>query len=514
MSITKLPLTVEALASEPVLVAAWKKAEAYIRQHNSYADVLELDRTNSDLERVVQNISAEILSNRELQPNALRLVLSPKSQEWKVSKSSVWGPAGRVKAAGRLRPLAHATTRDQIISMAFLILFADTIETSLGDPCQTAENRSAFQTVSYGNRLMCNPVGPNLRFRWGSSTSYRKYFQDYQTFLSRPNAVVAENFKASNNWAIIHLDLSQFYDRVRPSVLHDKVLALCGNELEDGLRDRFRSFFNWCWTEDDISAAMEYGGAAKPVIEGFNAVALPQGLVASGFFANAVLIDFDQSVQAEIRAEYSNRRWNIIDYCRYVDDIRVVVRHEAGPERSARKRIQNSVCKFLTGKLQKQATGLTINLDKSEAIFGDTRPNGTRPVAAMVRRVAHNTSGVLDLFLAEETLDILDNLLPVAPDAPMKFGRGFQNTFPEVKPDIQEATIARFSAQRFRRVFRQSRPMCEDQPKGQSLSEDGMSRQYLDQKASFYSRRLVERWIRDPSNVRLLRACDKINVTF
>ncbi len=496
MSIAKLPLTVKALASEPLLIAAWKKAEAYIRQHNWYADVLALDRTNVDLENVIQGISREIKSTPRLQPNPLRLVLAPKSQGWEINDDNQWGPAKDTDAQKRLRPLAHVTVRDQIIAMAFAILFADTVETRLGDPLTHRPAAGGFATKSYGNRLMCDVEGKKLRFRWGSSTSYRKYFQDYRAFVARPRVVVAEKYKGEKDWAIVQADLSQFYDRVRPTLLHDKIKSVVGSDLERGLLERFESFFNWHWDDLDREAALAYAGQANPEINGFEDIALPQGLVASGFFANAVLINFDRAVLKDIQP---------VDYCRYVDDMRFVVRVEDGEASAIKENISKTLCGQITQCLNQYATGLALNTDKVKVMLGSEFPNGERPLAAMMERIAHNTSGVVDLFLAEETLDTLDNLLPAEQEPPAKFGGAFRETFPEVTPDVQDATVARFSAQRFRNLFRRSRPMCEDEESGTGTVGGGISRQYLDQKASHFSRRLIERWICDPSNIRLLR---------
>ena len=56
-----------------------------------------------------------------------------------------------------------------------------------------------------------------LRHRWGSGKLYREYYQDYRTFLSRPE--IAAEVIANDNGSqivIVCADLSKFYDRVRP----------------------------------------------------------------------------------------------------------------------------------------------------------------------------------------------------------------------------------------------------------------------------------------------------------
>ena len=74
--------------------------------------------------------------------------------------------------------------------------------------------------VSYGNRLFCDAIGGELRHRWGSSKLYRAYYQDYRTFLSRPE-VVAKSIPPGEGkrFYLVHADLRQFYDRVRPDLL-------------------------------------------------------------------------------------------------------------------------------------------------------------------------------------------------------------------------------------------------------------------------------------------------------
>lgn len=504
MSITKLPLTVGTLASEPVLVAAWKKAQNYIRQHNWYADVLELDLANANLDKTLNNISKELRENDAIKPDQLRLVPAPKSQLWKLNEQS-WVPEDEAKVNDKLRPLAHSSVRDQIIAMAFVILFADDIETRQGDSTANPAIANARKMVSYGNRLMCDSQGESLRFRWGSTTSYRKYFTDYQMFVSRPRTVVEKEFSNKSNWAIIHADLSRFYDRVRPALLHNKIGEMAGPDCENGLLQRFNSFFNWEWHPSESDAIAAYATRAKPEIANYESIALPQGLVASGFFANAVLLDFDNAMKAAIGKWSAGGHFQWVDYCRYVDDMRIVVRLGEHDSTLSKDDIFKATIKPMKALLQSHTSNIKMNNEKKCVILGSETPNGERPVAAMMDRVAHNTSGVMDLFLAGETLDTLDNLLPATPDAPIDFGRKYRDTFPEVAPDVQDATVARFSAHRFRKVFRQSRPMSEDQPKDKRFVEDGISRQYLDQKAAHFCRRLIERWVKDPSNVRLLR---------
>ena len=192
MAITRLYPRADFLAEEYVLVPAWKKAHDYIRHHNWYADVLECDLTNANLEERLLAIAEAARSQDALQSEPLRLVLAPKSQKWDIVKGQWLPVAGPAVVAGKLRPLAHVSVRDQIIATAFMILCADTIETRQGDPRVSAIDARARKMVSYGHRLFCDAEANELRFRWGNSVVYRQYFQDYQAFIERPQEIVTK----------------------------------------------------------------------------------------------------------------------------------------------------------------------------------------------------------------------------------------------------------------------------------------------------------------------------------
>jgi hypothetical protein len=280
------------MTEEYVLVAAWKKAHDYIRRHNWYSDVLELDLTNANLGECLQAIALELASEEPVIPDPLRLVFAPKSQQWGL-KDDRWRNVENLDT--KLRPLAHVTVRDQVIATAFMILVANIAESRQGDPRQNPIDAHKSLMVSYGHRLFCDREGSNLFFRWGNAAIYRQYFQDYQTFVKRPQEIISFYFgDVDDSWAIITADLSQFYDRVRPELLHNAVDRMLGNKSNKDFINAFSSFFNWSWSPNDAPAAAKYAKCCEPSsIDQFDRVALPQGLVVSGFFAIVVLVDFD-----------------------------------------------------------------------------------------------------------------------------------------------------------------------------------------------------------------------------
>src|SRR6185437_6103894 len=123
----------------------------------------------------------------------LRMVPAPKSQRWRFSKSGEWKPEEKGIGAARLRPLAHVELRDQVVATAIVLCLANRVETLQGDPRKPVRDSAARRRViSYGNRLFCDSEKGGLLHRWGSAKLYRAYYQDYQTFLSRPE-IVAES---------------------------------------------------------------------------------------------------------------------------------------------------------------------------------------------------------------------------------------------------------------------------------------------------------------------------------
>ncbi|WP_208328095.1 hypothetical protein, partial [Burkholderia sp. B10] len=77
----RLAPRMEYLCDEVVLALAWKKASAYVRRHNWYADTLELDASGLNLEGLTQAWSFEV-ANKHYEPNPARLVPAPKNGRW------------------------------------------------------------------------------------------------------------------------------------------------------------------------------------------------------------------------------------------------------------------------------------------------------------------------------------------------------------------------------------------------------------------------------------------------
>ena len=177
--------------------------------------------------------------------------------------------------------------------------------------------------VSYGNRLFCDAIGGELRHRWESDKLYRAYYKDYRTFLSRPE-VAAESIPAAagNRVYVVHADLRQFYDRVRPDLLAEAIDRVRRDGDDPAFFSLATSVLDWGWHPRDERDVRIY--AEQSELEDFTRVALPQGLVASGFFANVVLLSFDEALREAIGTEIVSGIL-LADSCRYVDDLRILV---------------------------------------------------------------------------------------------------------------------------------------------------------------------------------------------
>jgi hypothetical protein len=504
-----LPETLEPkadlLCEEYVLVQAWKKTVAYIRSHNWYADTLALDITAANLPDFLSELAEQLKSPDQWNNKPLRIVPAPKSQRWQVQpKTGLWEPVEKKKTdrARKLRPLAHVSLKDQVAATALMLCLADRVETMQGDPRISIKKPPERKTVvSYGNRLLCdNPTG-FLRHRWGSTQLYRGFFQDYRRFLTRPD-IVAEAIASTEHVVIVHSDLRQFYDRVRPALLADKINCLQQQTDDPKFFDMARRILRWEWHNKDNSELPD-----------FSVVALPQGLVAAGFFANVVLLDFDQALREEISKEIMP---NVLlhDVCRYVDDIRLVLSLQEKPKLND---IEESVVSWLQNLLNQRSDGQLIVSDEKThaALFrGDERPLVRQ--SRKMERIQHAISGGFDAIGGEEILDAVQGL--VRSQARYSKDKEGDKAWPLAPvPDVADDTVARFAAARFRSTFRSLRPLLVDHEVSAEEEDATVDRELfssqrvartradLDDETRTFALGLIENWVSDPSNVRLLR---------
>lgn len=231
----QLKPTLDYLADPVVLAQAWKKSHSYIRSHNWYANTLELDASAINLEADLIAWGKELATQR-YQATPIRLVPAPKTDVWTFENRNShweWRPARtqaklsakrrRAQLSEPLRPLAHLTIKDQTVATAMMMCMADAVETAQGPT-------DGRDVASFGNRLFCSWDEGRARFAWGSTTTYSKYFQDYQHFLKR-TAGAAKNLElfqtlfaaAPRTIFEVQLDMSAFYDSIDRTELLSKL---------------------------------------------------------------------------------------------------------------------------------------------------------------------------------------------------------------------------------------------------------------------------------------------------
>lgn len=502
---------IEDLRLECVLMQAWKKTSAYLRYHSWYSDTLGIDYQSLRVDKFIVEIQNRLKEPELWQSYALQLVPAPKSQKWKYSNEQ-WEPIDK-NVNLKIRPLAHVNLQDQVISTAIMLCLANRVETFLGDPrLKIGSPEKRKQVLSYGHRLFCdNKDGHGQLFhRWGSSKLYREYFHDYQTFLNRPK-VVAEEFKQSGyEVAIVQSDLSKFYDRVRPSLLKIKMLNFLRKPEEEDFFTFAARVLNWRWT--DHFRAKQY--AKNHGILDFDNIALPQGLVAAGFFANIVLSDLDKALCGMIGQTLPNSKLILLDACYYVDDFRLVLRVPIG---SSEEEVKAITVQWLQNYLKLYADGLVVSLEKTEVTIEGRERRFLIKQSSEANRIQNQVSGVFDMQHGTELISAIEGFFRTQQ-------RYSVNSNPNGGllvgvPDMGDDTAARFAAGKFRRTFRSLRPLLNNglspeytaDSSGYDLEEEVLphqlvlTKEQLDERAKFFSAMLIEEWIKNPGNVRLLR---------
>ena len=497
----------ELMRQEYVLIQAWKKTSEYIRYHSWFSDTLELDWITADLPNFIDRLSSALATPDTWESDSLRLVPAPKSQKWHITKDG-WKPVEPI-GEDRLRPLAHVSIRDQVVATALMLCLANRVETSQGDPTISYKDPESRRSIySYGNRLFCdNDENGQLRHRWGTHKLYRRFFADYRSFVKRPSYVaekVGEDY--GGRVFVLNLDLKQFYDRVRPPDLNDALASYKQEGDDPGFFEFCKRVFNWAWHENDEADATAYSKCVG--IDDFSRVALPQGLVSAGFFANTILVPFDEALGKRFDEEVVQGVY-LHDACRYVDDLRIVVSTEIVDAEDVATLVKD----FVTDLLIKISTELELSDKKTEVVEFSSSQRLLVRQSSRMDRIQEAVSGGFDSIVGAEILDSVQGLIRTQ-EALLEDGLDSGWKFSPI-PDVRSDSVARFSAARYRTVYRAMRPMLDDGSKlpQEKPVKDGdyiapqrrRSKLELDHDARVFAFYLIEKWISDPSNVRLLR---------
>lgn len=534
----RLKLTKGYLTNPLLMALAWKKAHEYIRTTNWYADNFELDKSALNLAELCHKWTQDIaIGNTKFDP--LKLVPAPKTSQWVFIENKYpdpweekseqhmerlaapfyclkWAPVELDSL--KLRPLAHIGIKEQTIMILAMMCLANDVEALQGDPSIEYDKAHEKKVVSYGNRLYCTYNEDSegkltAEHNYGATTIYSKYFTDYRKFLQRPYHFAAKALPEKSpdeEVYLVELDLSQFFDLINRKKLVKEIERIVSTQQgvstanEGPVRTIFNSFEDWEWSE---CAKKSYHLCATDSVHK-PPKGLPQGLVASGFLSNIYMLGFDTQISELINSDIpdeSGKTLTLIDYCRYVDDMRLVV---TGPARSTDnptplRNIRNAINTWLEPELKK--LGLKLNSKKTKVEVYRGKSKG---ISSSLEAIQSNLSGPLSNESADELVTQLESLLMLTDgsrvDQNKEEGKCQINRLAVIEKsvfDVREDTLKRFAANKITRILNEKRHFTSRQTdaSGNPIAGDW---DYLQERIA---RRLIGAWSTDPALVLLLK---------
>jgi hypothetical protein len=503
--------TLEYLADPVVIAQAWKKTHSYIRSFNWYADTLALDISALGIEENAQEWAKQIEENRPLYP--IELVPAAKSESWIIDEKQGWIPKHRDRDKPPLRPLAHITIRDQTWASAVMLCIADAVETAQGNCSDTKfgfRSAQVNRVYSYGNRLVCDWQGEKAWFRWGNSDTYRKFFTDYQNFIERPIAIgtqISESSADKESVYIVSFDLEKFYNKINKNLLIERLRSIAhryGADHDDTFWEAVSTITNWQWDEDSLKQARKFRKFSTEL-------GLPQGLVASGFFANAYLVELDRAIGKYIGTPISTKLpITLHDYCRYVDDLRLVIHCESTDIAELSLAMNSWI-----GDVFKNTgnSALKINLKKTKITkLSDLDNAGS--ISSRVNMIQSELSGPADRDVLESSTGLLEGLLNIENETKIDLDELKRHKKSDIKlmqitqfdHDIRPDTLKRFAANRLESIMRSKRKINVSADPASDVDSFDES----DSESELLAKKLISAWMKDPSLGLVLRKAIEI----
>lgn len=541
--IPNLTLTDEYLTDPVLLALAWKRAHGYVRSLNWYADNFELDASSLFLQENCKAWADE-LSGKEVNLKPLELVPAPKTTQWEFIKPSdeelagneqclVWQPVAQ--EALSLRPLAHIGIKEQTYFTLLMSCLANTVETKQGDPSAPLNEVHVKRIVNYGNRLYCfYSEDGKAEHNYGATTLYSKYFVDYRNFLKRPYYFAhlhSTEKLPDEDVYIVELDLKQFFDKVCRKKLVRKIKGLIEEQApklteaefeKSAVAQLLSKFDNWQWSDQakniyNICPKKENNKDEAPL-------GIPQGLVAGGFLANIYLLNIDEALAALLNKQYeadikiktvhsdeiksiqqqlkkSNIKVN--DYCRYVDDIRLVITAPKLTKEFTLGCLTKKISSLASVFLKSKQLGLKINKNKTKVIPYRGKSEG---ISSQTDNLQERLSGPQSPEKIDNLINELETLLVLTgSENSTQDGNSCKiNKLADIERsalDVREDTLRRFAANKLSSVLKQKRHFTSRDVDGQGNPIAG-DWDYMQERIA---RRLIAAWSKDPALVLLLK---------
>lgn len=513
----KLKPDIDLLSDEVVIAQAWKKTHSYMRSRNWYADTLALDISALGLESDAASWGKQLKGLKPIAPISLELVPAAKSEAWVIDATLGWVPKSFQEKEGKnerkekppIRPLAHLTVKDQTWASAIMLCLADGIETAQGDCSQKKGDSEFFKhrykgMYSYGNRLICDWKDGDAWFRWGNAECYRKFFVDYQSFLKRPVVIgrsVAGGEIGSEQVYVVNLDISKFYDSIDRRILLKRLKEFNPDSTESNSNNfwiRAKQILNWKWDNDATTTAKSIGIQLGK--------GLPQGLVAAGFFANAYLISFDKEIGRSIGSSIGKKiKFTLHDYCRYVDDLRLVISIEGSV---SLLELREEIAGWVNRMLEKHGSDiLKLNEKKTQIINLDDLDN-KGVFSERASRLQNEISGPTDRDSLDGIQGVLEGFLTIQTNHIPEPEKGSPDStlieLARFDHDIRTDTLKRFAANRLELVIRNKRRLDLD------LNDDAELVHTVDNESELLAKKLIWAWMQDPSLGLVLRKAFEI----
>lgn len=293
-------------------------------------------------------------------------------------------------------------------------------------------------------------------------------------------------FDGTNQVYEVQLDMSAFYDSISRDYLLTELRDLVdsyynlSNDETESFWNVVKKSFNWQWHENDFAL----NDCLKVNLKNDG---LPQGLVASGFFANVYLIAFDKACKSLIGSRVLDVSIN--DYCRYVDDLRFIISVDENKEIS-----EDEINKQLVEMLQALLPhGTKLNPDKTKIIKWNGEEGETVRQMEGIQSLA---SGPIDMDSIEFAESSLDNLFTRAESSLISADTSqhpLANVH-QIKLEVREDTLLRFAANRWAKLFKSRRKLTNQK-----------DLKILDAAQESVARRFVAAWSRNPALTLLLK---------